>query len=102
LGVRGDREKISQVFLNLLSNAVKFSSEGGEIALTVRKGKQGFLIVEVRDTGIGIPVEDLEKIFDRFYRAHETGPHADREGSGIGLTIVRDILRLHGCTIKAD
>jgi len=102
LHIRGDREKISQVFLNLLSNAIKFSTEAGEITITVRKGKRGFLIVEVRDTGVGIPAEDLEKIFDRFYRAHEEAGGDPASGTGIGLTIVRDILRLHGCTIRAD
>src|SRR5262249_24986335 len=68
LTVKADREKISQVFINLLSNAVKYNREGGQVEVDVRKGKKGYLIVDVRDTGVGIPKESLERIFERFYR----------------------------------
>lgn len=98
--VKADRDKISQVFVNLLGNAVKYNRDGGQVQIDVRKGKKGYLIVDVRDTGIGIPRESLEKIFDRFYRVSEEP--AGAAGSGIGLSIVRDILRMHGCIIKAD
>jgi PAS domain S-box-containing protein len=99
LTVRGDRVKIGQVMVNLLTNAVKFNNEGGRITLTVRKGGGGFLEVDVADTGVGIPQDALEKIFERFYQADAT-PRRKYEGTGIGLSIVRDILRLHGCTIR--
>ena len=98
--VKADRDKIGQVFVNLLANAVKYNRDGGQVQVDVRKGKKGYLIVDVRDTGIGIPRESLEKIFDRFYRVSEEPTGA--AGSGIGLAIVRDILRMHGCIIKAD
>ncbi len=100
LGVRGDRLKIGQVLVNLLTNAVKFNREGGRITVTVRKGPKGFLEVEVADTGSGIPKEALGKIFERFYQV-DASPRRQYEGTGIGLSIVRDILRLHGCTIRA-
>ncbi|MGH9391051.1 MAG: sensor histidine kinase, partial [Vicinamibacteria bacterium] len=87
LMVKGDRGRISQVFLNLLTNAIKFNRPGGEASISVRRGKRGYLIVEVRDTGIGIPEESLERIFDRFYRGSE-GDTAGREGTGLGLAIV--------------
>jgi len=99
LVVRGDRVKIGQVLVNLLTNAVKFNTEGGRITLTVRKGGGGFLEVDVADTGVGIPPEALEKIFERFYQVDST-PRRKYEGTGIGLSIVRDILRMHGCMIK--
>jgi len=99
--VHADREKVLQVFLNLLSNAVKFNREGGEIRLDARAGKQGLVNVQVKDTGIGVPEGDLDRIFDRFYRAGaEEG--APPEGTGLGLSIVRSILRLHGCSIRAE
>jgi signal transduction histidine kinase len=84
--------------LNLLSNAIKFNRDGGSIEVAARRGKPGFAVVQVRDTGIGIAQEDLEKVFERFYRVAD--PQA--EGTGIGLAIVRNILRLHGCAIHAS
>lgn len=96
--VRGDRVKLGQVFTNLLTNAVKFNREGGRIALAARRAGGGFVEVEVQDSGIGIPPEEQEKIFERFYQV-EAGPRRRYEGTGIGLSIVRDILRLHGCSI---
>jgi signal transduction histidine kinase len=101
LTVKADRARISQVFFNLLSNAIKFNKDGGQIQLTVRRGKRGYLIVEVRDTGVGIPSDSLERIFDRHYKVPRPGG-APPEGAGLGLSITRDILRLHGCTVRAD
>ncbi|OLC54597.1 MAG: hypothetical protein AUH92_03655 [Acidobacteria bacterium 13_1_40CM_4_69_4] len=99
LVVRGDRIKIGQVLVNLLTNAVKFNREDGRISVTARKGSKGFLEVEVADTGTGIPKDALGKIFERFYQVDATA-RRKYEGTGIGLSIVRDILRLHGCTIR--
>lgn len=99
--IRADRDKILQVFVNLLSNAVKFNRDGGSIDVHARLGKPGYAVVDVRDTGPGIAKDDLEKIFDRFYQAGDRSPH-EREGTGIGLAIVRNILRLHGCVIHAS
>jgi len=100
LAVRADRDKILQVFLNVLGNAVKFNRERGSIEVSARHGRPGFALVSVRDTGMGIPKDDLEKIFDRFYQADATAAPRG-EGSGIGLAIVRNILRLHGCVVHA-
>jgi signal transduction histidine kinase len=101
LVVRGDRVKLGQVFTNLLTNAVKFNRDGGRIAIAARRGRGGFLDIEVADTGIGIPPEEQEKIFERFYQV-ESGPKRRYEGTGIGLAIVRDILRLHGGNIRVQ
>ena len=99
--VRADRDKILQVFVNLLSNAIKFNRDGGSIEIEFGQGKPGFALVHVRDTGRGIAREDLEKIFDRFYQAGSRAGEAGKDGTGIGLAIVRNILRLHGCVIHA-
>jgi signal transduction histidine kinase len=101
LSVRADRDKILQVFVNLLSNAVKFNRDRGTIQVDVQRGKPGFALVHVRDTGVGIAREDLEKIFDRFYQAGDRAGESGKDGTGIGLAIVRNILRSHGCVIHA-
>jgi PAS domain S-box-containing protein len=97
LVVHGDRDRILQVFLNLVGNAVKFNVRGGRVEVRAARQAGGPIEVEVRDTGIGIPAEAIDRIFDRHYRAggSESG------GRGLGLTIVRDVLRLHGCRIDA-
>lgn len=100
LSARADREKILQIFLNLIGNAVKFNRERGSIDIAARRGKPGFVLVQVCDTGVGIAKDDLERVFDRFYRAGDAEA-AGKEGTGIGLAIVRNILRLHGCVIHA-
>jgi len=101
LVIQGDRNKLLQVFLNLLSNAVKYNREGGEVDISARRGRPGFVLVQVRDTGVGIPEQELERIFERGYRV-EGGPSGGREGAGLGLYIVKQLLRLHGCTIQAS
>ena len=100
LSVRADRDKSVQVFLNLLGNAVKFNKEGGSIDVVARRGKPGYVVIQVKDSGVGIAKDDLEKVFDRFYQS-PGGAAVTTEGSGIGLAIVRNILRLHGCVIHA-
>jgi PAS domain S-box-containing protein len=101
LAVHADRDKILQVFINLFSNAVKFNRQDGEIAVTARHGKPGFVQISVSDTGMGIPAAELARIFERHYQA--AGEEAPKkEGSGIGLAIVKDILRLHGCRIDVQ
>ena len=99
--VKADRDKISQVVMNLLSNAIKFNRPDGKIWIDVGAGRRGYLKVEVRDTGVGIPAEALDKIFDRFYQVDATASRR-QDGTGIGLSIVKNILRMHGCMIRAD
>jgi signal transduction histidine kinase len=101
LDVKADRGKISQVFINLLSNAVKFNREGGRITLRVKAGDRGMVDVEVQDTGIGIPPEAQGRIFDRFYQV-DSSARKNYEGTGIGLSIVKEILAMHGCGIRVE
>ena len=99
--IQGDRNRLLEVFLNLLSNAVKFNRPQGTIHVRAKAGQSGYAAVTVRDNGIGIPEESIGRIFDRHFRVESDGTERT-EGSGIGLSIVRDILRLHGCTIHVD
>lgn len=98
--VVGDPQRIGQVLENLLTNAVKFTAPGG--AVTVALTRQGDQVeVAVGDTGIGIPKEALPKIFDRFYQVDSSSTRR-YGGIGLGLAIVREIVRAHGSTIAVE
>lgn len=93
---RFDTEKVQQVLSNLLSNALKFSPENSEVevrAIINESGNKSSLLVEVIDSGPGIPPEETRKIFDRFHRV-ETGLKANTPGSGIGLALARELVEL--------
>ncbi|MDO3412759.1 HAMP domain-containing sensor histidine kinase [Saccharibacillus sp. CPCC 101409] len=96
----GDEDLLSQVWLNLLSNAIKFTPEGGELFLGAEL-RGGEVIVTVRDTGQGIPAEDVPHVFDRFYKA-DSSRSAKAGGSGLGLSIVQKIVRLHGGRVDIE
>jgi signal transduction histidine kinase len=93
-----DREMWEKVVLNLMSNALKFTFEGS-IAVEMR-ASDGRAELRVRDTGVGIAPEDLERVFERFHRIERTRART-HEGSGIGLALVRELVSLHGGTIHA-
>ena len=95
--ILGDSDKIKQVIINLLSNAVKFTKEFGKINITLKEVNEK-VILRIEDTGIGIKEEDLPYIFERLYRCDKS--RHEIEGSGIGLTIVRDILNIHAAIIE--
>lgn len=97
--ILGDRDKLKQVFINILSNAVKFTNENGRIWVNLTKNKNE-IIVSIRDTGIGISKEDLPFIFERLYRGDKSRNKID--GSGIGLTIVKNILTFHSASINVE
>lgn len=94
--ILGDSDKLKQVFINLVNNAIKFTNEYGEISINIYKDEKIF--VEIEDNGIGIKKEDLPFIFERLYRGDKS--RHETEGSGIGLTIVKNILNLHSATIE--
>ena len=91
--VRGNSESLRQVFKNLISNAVKYSPQGGKVQISAHR-EEGSIIIGVRDEGIGIPADALGKIFDSFYRVDNT-PRRAFGGTGLGLTLVRDIVTAH-------
>lgn len=119
LPVSLDPEKITRVINNLLANALKFTPPGGSIRVILGKSKSGLKIVQqvvpdseskeaeeivtitVTDTGIGIPADKLDQVFDRFYQVENTSV-SDSGGAGIGLAIVREVVHLHGGTIKVS
>jgi signal transduction histidine kinase len=95
--IAGDRDRPVQVLTNILSNAVKFTPAGGVVRVVVRRESvpQPQAVVEISDTGIGIPEKDVELILERFHRTddtHKTGI----EGTGLSLAIARDIVEHHG------
>jgi signal transduction histidine kinase len=98
--IRADRLRVSQIFNNLLSNAVKFTSDGGEVTVTVAKHGKG-VRAKVLDTGLGIPQTDLPHVFDKFYQA-STKSTAGETGTGLGLAIVRELVLRHGGRIEVD
>jgi signal transduction histidine kinase/DNA-binding response OmpR family regulator len=95
-----DREMWEKVLLNLLSNAFKFTLQG-EIRLLVDRGEGGEARIRVADTGIGIPAEQLPRLFERFHRV-EGAQGRSFEGTGIGLALVQELVKLHGGTITAN
>jgi PAS domain S-box-containing protein len=95
-----DVQKLYQVFLNLLDNAIKYSDPGDRVDVTVDEGPS-WMTVRIRDTGIGIPPEDLEQLFERFYRVNKDRSRATG-GSGLGLAISKQIVEMHGGGISVD
>lgn len=96
--VLGDSDRLKQLVLNLVENAVKYTQPGGEVCLRLSK-RTGWAHLEISDTGIGIPPEDLPHIFDRFYRVEKARSRA-QGGSGLGLSIAKWIAQAHGGGIR--
>jgi PAS domain S-box-containing protein len=94
-----DSDRIMQVLTNLLSNALKFTPEGGRVLLSAHRRNEQ-LAIQVRDTGYGIPKEDLPKLFTRFFRVHRPGKEI--KGTGLGLAIVSKIVAGHGGRIEVE
>lgn len=94
----GDWVRLRQLFLNLVDNAIKYTPEGGAVSLSVGR-RNGTAVVQVADTGMGIPPEDIPRVFDRFYRVDKA---RSREvgGAGLGLSIAKWIAELHRGTIS--
>lgn len=95
----GDKERIHQLLVILVDNSMKFTTEGGEIHLQVLE-KANSVIILVKDTGIGIPREEISKIFNRFYQVEQS--RSNREGTGLGLSIAKWIVQKHGGVIKVE
>ena len=92
-----DRDKAEKIFINVISNAIKFSPTGGAVTVDVSidENKSGSSVrVSVIDTGIGIPSDQIEHVFDRFYQVGGPGSH-EQEGTGIGLALVKELVELH-------
>jgi signal transduction histidine kinase len=96
-----DRTQIERLFSNLLSNAVKYTPAGGAINVTVRRDEGNCARIEIQDTGVGIPPENLPHIFDRFYRVRNQHTNSI-QGLGLGLSFVSWIVKAHGGTIDVN
>lgn len=120
LNVRADRDRIKQILINLIDNAIKYNEEGGKVWITVRDATESeqyaaeadeaeisysdadrcaiprlrMIVLTVRDTGLGIPADQLERLFERFYRV-ERSRSRELGGTGLGLSIVKHIARLY-------
>lgn len=93
-----DKEKISQVIINLISNAIRYTNDNGEIFIKLYK-VEDFIKISVKDNGIGIPKESVDYIFERFYRVDKSRCR-NTGGTGVGLTICKSIIDLHGGNIE--
>ncbi len=97
--ILADRSKIKQVILNILSNAIKYTPEDGSVDISVNIVDK-FVDISIKDDGIGIPEDDIDHIFERFYRV-DKGRSRQQGGTGLGLSIAKDIVEAHGGNIHA-
>ena len=97
--VAGDSQKLKQVILNVGDNAIKYTPAGGRVTVTLAPVRAA-AVIEVSDTGIGIPAAELPHVFDRFYRVSSAG--VTPTGSGLGLAIAKRVVEVHGGTIAAE
>lgn len=98
--VEGDSAKLQQVISNLVDNAIKYTPEGGRVSIDISSGP-GHAIIKISDTGIGIPSEDLSRIFDRFFRVDKARSRSTG-GTGLGLSIANRIVLMHGGYIRVN
>ena len=98
--VRGDQVALSTLVRNLVDNALRYTEPGGRVAVTTTI-LDGRVSVTVEDDGIGIPRDDRERIFERFYRVDKARSRRTG-GTGLGLSIVRNVAQLHGGTVKVE
>lgn len=94
----GDETLLIRMVTNLVTNAIRYNREGGRVRVVTER-KNGSVFLTVQDTGIGIKKEDLEKIFNRFYRADAS---RSTEGTGLGLSMVKWIAGIHGGSVRAE
>lgn len=99
--VTGDASELQTVFTNLLDNAVKYSGKDIKVLLTMKNLNKKFVVVHIRDSGIGLPSAELKRIFKRFYRVPSVQMQKTK-GTGLGLFIVRSIIKKHGGQISAE
>ena len=95
-----DPGKLAQVCYNIIENAIKYTPDGGTIRISLRRmGRDA--VLEIADTGVGIPADDLAHVFDRFYRVDKARSR-DTGGTGLGLSIVQQIVRLHAGSVNVQ
>ena len=95
LKIKGDEERLEQVLVNLISNAIKYSPDSGPVTVSLRNTNEGTIEISVEDRGIGIPLEEQERLTERFFRAHNA-ESVDAKGLGLGLYLVNTLIEKHG------
>lgn len=100
-GVNVDKDRIKQVLVNILSNAIQYTPEGGKVHLSASFNDKHSIRISVQDSGIGIPADQLKNVFKRFYRVDKSRAK-DSGGSGIGLTVAKQLVEAHGGKIWAE
>jgi signal transduction histidine kinase len=98
--IDGDPDRLAQVLVNLIDNALRHTPAGGSVTIAVER-LDGAAVLTVKDTGVGIPYNDLPHVFERFYVVDRSRAR-DTAGTGLGLSIVKQIVEAHGGTITAD
>jgi signal transduction histidine kinase len=105
--LQADPRRIHQIFKHLIGNAIKYTPDGGEITVS-GQSEPGRVRITIKDTGVGIAPEDLEKVFEKFYRVGDSKLHSSGEtkfmgaGPGLGLAIVKGLVEAHGGRIWAE
>jgi signal transduction histidine kinase len=101
IAINGDKQSLVELFVILLDNAIKYSPKNSKVLINIRRDKN-YAFVKIKDSGIGIKACDLPHIFDRFYRADHSRNKEKVSGYGLGLSIAKSIVDLHGGKIWAD
>jgi signal transduction histidine kinase len=99
--VRGDADRLVQVFTNLLDNAVRVSAPGGSVSVHLSR-EGAYAVISISDAGPGIPKAEQERIFERFYQLDKSRAHSGRGGFGLGLAIAREIVQAHGGELSVE
>jgi two-component system phosphate regulon sensor histidine kinase PhoR len=99
--IYADKDKVIQIVVNILDNAVKFTPDGGKISVSALEDGKDSVIIEVRDTGTGIPKSEIPRLGERFYRADKTRSR-ELGGTGLGLSIVKHLLKAHQARMEID
>ncbi len=99
--ITGDNDRLAQVFTNLIDNAVTHTPAGGSVTVNAQSALHG-IEVTIADTGQGIPESELERIFERFYQVDKSRARSSRQGTGLGLTISKEIIEAHGGSIHVQ
>lgn len=99
--IYADKERIEQVVTNIIGNAIKYTPDGGRITVSLSEKNAAHYQISVKDTGVGIPKEDVEHIFERFYRVDKSRS-TNAGGTGLGLSIAKDIIDAHGGDISIE